>query len=49
MWLLGVAGVVMTPEVGALIAGALASAALLIGRKGVRGIARAIWRGADDR
>lgn len=48
VWLLGVAGVDMTPEVGALIAGALASAALVIGRKGVRGIARAVWRGADS-
>lgn len=47
VWLLGLAGVEMTPEVGALIAGAASTVALLIGRKGVRGIARAIWRGSE--
>jgi hypothetical protein len=46
VWLLGLAGVEMTPEIGALIAGALGSAALIVGRKGVRGLARAIWRGS---
>lgn len=47
VWLLGLAGVDMTPEVGALIAGGASTAALLVGRKGVRGIARAVWRGSE--
>jgi hypothetical protein len=47
VWLLGLGGVDMTPEVGAMIAGGIASAALLVGRKGIRGIARAVWRGTD--
>lgn len=48
VWLLGTAGVEMTPEVGALIAGAASTLALLVGRKGIRGLARAVWRGSEN-
>lgn len=35
-------------EVGLVIAAALSAAALLIGRRGIRGIARLFWRGSEE-
>lgn len=34
-------------EVGVALAGALSGAALLIGRRGIRGILRTLWRGSE--
>lgn len=45
VWLLGYAGVDLTPELGALIAGGATTAALFLGRHGIRGFLRMIWRG----
>lgn len=45
VWLLGLAGVALTPEVGAALAGGLAAAVLFLGRNGLTGLARIVWRG----
>lgn len=45
VWLLSLAGVHMPAEVGAAVSTIAATVALLIGRRGIRGIARIIWRG----
>lgn len=48
IWLLGHLGVSMPNEVAVLIAGGVTSLALLIGRKGVKGIGRLLWHGSDE-
>lgn len=48
VWLLGLAGLSITPVAGAAIAGVCATVFLFVGRKGLRGIARIIWRGSED-
>lgn len=45
VWLAGHFGVSLSAEEGVVIAGAVTTAALFVGRKGLRGIARMIWRG----
>lgn len=45
VWLLGHVGVDMGAEVAVVVAGGLTTFVLLVGRDGVRGIARTIWRG----
>lgn len=45
IWALGLVGVGVDGVVGAAIAGALATAALFVGRKGIRGIMSIVWRG----
>lgn len=45
VWLLELAGVTVDPKVAVLIAAAASSFALLIGRRGIRGIAQMLWRG----
>jgi hypothetical protein len=47
VWILGYLGVDVSPEVAVVIAGGIAAATLLVGRKGLRGIARTLWRGSD--
>lgn len=47
VWILGnIFHIDISAETGAAIAGGVATVALLIGRHGVRGIVRLIWRGA---
>jgi hypothetical protein len=46
IWLIGLSGTQVPPEVGAAIGGATAAVFLLIGRRGVRGALIGIWRGA---
>lgn len=41
-------GLDVPAEVGAAFAGGLAAAVLMIGRRGITGIARTIWRGSDS-
>lgn len=48
IWLLGHTGVSMPNEVAVLVAAAITSVALLVGRKGVRGVIRLVWHGSDD-
>lgn len=45
VWLLSLAGVDVSPEVAAALAGAVATVVLLIGRDGIGGVARIVWRG----
>jgi len=40
-------GLELTGEEGAAVAGGLATVTLLVGRNGVRGIARTFWRGSS--
>lgn len=42
------AGFEVDPVLATAAAGALTAAVLLVGRKGIRGIARQLWRGEDD-
>lgn len=45
VWLLGRAGITLSAEEGGAIAAGAATLALLIGRNGVKGLARAVWKG----
>lgn len=45
VWILGQFGVALPPEVAAAISTAAATLALVIGRRGLSGLARLIWRG----
>jgi hypothetical protein len=45
VWLLGHFHVALSAEDGAVIAGALATVVLFIGREGIRGVWRRIWGG----
>jgi hypothetical protein len=45
VWLLGVVGVDMPPEIGAVVAGAMAGVVLFIGRRGIKGVIDAVWSG----
>lgn len=45
--ILATIGIEISGNLGATIAGGLAALALLIGRKGIRGIARVFWRGGS--
>lgn len=48
VWLVGVAGVNMPPEVSAVIPVALTTTVLFIGRRGLRGFLKLLWRGDPD-
>lgn len=48
VWLLGFGGINPPAEVGSAIGGAVAAIVLLIGRKGLRGIASIVWRGSGN-
>lgn len=45
VWLLGYCGVSLGAEDATVITGAITSGGLLIGKRGVCGIARLIWKG----
>lgn len=45
VWSAGMAGLEMPPEVAAILAGAVASAFLLIGKRGIRGMFNDLWYG----
>lgn len=44
-WVLALAGAPVPPEVAAAIAGGIAAFGLMVGRDGLRGVARAVWYG----
>lgn len=46
--ILAACGVVFPPVVAAAIAGAVPIILLAIGRRGIRGIVRMVWRGSED-
>ena len=45
VWSAGMAGLEMPPEVAAILAGAVASAFLLVGKRGIRGMINDLWYG----
>jgi hypothetical protein len=45
VWGVGLGGVVMPAEVGAVIGGGVAGIALLVGKQGIKGVAAILWRG----
>jgi hypothetical protein len=46
VWSAGLAGLDMPPEVAAILAGAVASAFLLIGSRGIKGMFLDLWNGS---
>jgi hypothetical protein len=46
VWSAGLAGLEMPPEIAAVLAGAVASAFLLIGSRGIKGMIDDIWHGS---
>lgn len=48
VWAVGLAGLEMPPEVAAAFAGAIASVALLVGRRGIKGTIQDLWHGPPD-
>lgn len=46
VYLLGATGVDINSELGAVIASGTASLSLLIGKRGISGLARMVWKGS---
>jgi hypothetical protein len=47
IWMVGLTGASVPPEVGAAIGGLMAAGFLLIGKRGIRGTIVGIWRGEE--
>jgi hypothetical protein len=47
VWSAGLTGLEMPPEIAAVLAGAVASAFLLIGKRGIKGTIHDLWNGSD--
>lgn len=47
VWLLGHLHIALSAEDGAVVAGAIATVALFIGRNGLKGIWKRLWNGQD--
>jgi hypothetical protein len=47
IWLIGVAHVQMTPEVGGAIGGLVAAGFLLVGRRGIKPVIVGLWKGPE--
>lgn len=45
VWLAGYFGLDLSAEAGALVAGGIIATALFVGRRGIVGVARIVWRG----
>ena len=45
VWMVGLTGAAVPPEVGAAIGGLLAAGFLLIGRRGIKGAIIGLWQG----
>jgi hypothetical protein len=45
IWIVGLTGTEVPPEVGAAIGGLMAAAFLLIGRRGIKGAIIGLWQG----
>ena len=45
VWVVGLGGVVMPGPIGAVIGGGVAGFALLIGRRGIKGVIGVLWQG----
>jgi hypothetical protein len=46
VWVLSLLGVDVDPYIATVIAGGVAGLLLLVGRKGVKGVARVLWSGS---
>jgi hypothetical protein len=47
VWVIGLGGLEMPPEIAAAFAGAIASMFLLIGKRGIKGMIDDLWNGPD--
>lgn len=47
VWLLGRYGVTLSGEESVMVGGAVTSAGLFVGKRGIRGVFRLIWRGSS--
>lgn len=48
VWGLGLAGIAVPPAIAVIAVGLLASAALAVGRSGVKGLVSRFWSGSKD-
>jgi hypothetical protein len=48
VWVVGLGGVMMPAEVGAVIGGGVAGVALVIGRRGIIGLMGVLWHGDQE-
>jgi hypothetical protein len=46
VWIAGLGGATMPPEVGAAVGGVVAATALFIGRRGIKGAVHLLWNGS---
>jgi hypothetical protein len=47
IYLLGLLGVSLSPEVAVALGGGVTAALLFVGKNGLKGVWRVIWRGSD--
>ncbi len=47
IWVAQMGGASIPPEIAAIVGGGVAAVALFIGRSGLRGVVRVVWRGKD--
>ena len=47
VWLVGLSGTQMPPEVGAVTGGIIAAVFLFVGRRGIKGTIVRLWRGSE--
>lgn len=47
VWLVGLGGTDVPPEISAVVGGAVASVFLFVGRRGIRGAIMQLWNGKD--
>jgi hypothetical protein len=47
IWLIGMAHVQMTPEVGGAVGGLVAAGFLLVGRRGIKNVIIGLWEGPE--
>jgi hypothetical protein len=48
VWVVGLSGTAMPPEVGAGVGGAIAALFLFVGRRGIKGAVLQVWRGDES-
>ena len=47
IWLIGLAHVQMTPEIGGAVGGLVAAGVLLVGRRGIKPVIVGLWKGPE--
>jgi hypothetical protein len=48
VWLIGLSGAQVSPELSAVVAGTAAWVALVVGRRGIKGSFKALWDGSGS-